>query len=270
MKYSQVGAHHQQEAQVPPAIAEAAQVRRPVTAVGVQDDRHLADLLLVQRCLDHHLAGELHARRPQVEPFVGVLAEGAQAAVGVADGRAEEEVQDAGQDRVADVPVVPGHGAGADAALEAVAHDQLIAGAEALDERVDGAEVVGIVGVAHDDVLAAGSGNARLQGRAVTALGGMDHPAAGGAGQVLRAVGAAVVGHHDLAADAQAFQCGHGLGHALADGQRLVEARHDHCHFEFGRRRFDRGNAAFGEDRLHRTGLVKVPSGPARPRWRRE
>ncbi len=122
---------------MPPAVAEAAQMRRAVAAVGAEDRRYLADFLLVQGSLDHHFTGEFHAGRAQVEALVGVLAKAAQAAVGVADGRAEEEVEDAAEHRVADIFVVPGHGAGLDAAFEAIAHHQVVTAAQTQDERLE-------------------------------------------------------------------------------------------------------------------------------------
>ena len=69
----------------------------------MQHDGNLADFLPVQTGLDDHFAGELHAGRGQLEPFEGVLAKAAQAAMSVADGAVEEQIQDAGQHRIADV-----------------------------------------------------------------------------------------------------------------------------------------------------------------------
>ena len=57
-------------------------------------------------------------------------------AVGVAHAGAVEQVQDAGQHRVADVAVEPRHRAGLDA-LHAVAHDEVGAVVELLDEARD-------------------------------------------------------------------------------------------------------------------------------------
>src|SRR4029077_19194408 len=82
-------------------------------------------------------------------------AEAAQAAVEVAGRGAEEHATQCRQHRVADPAVQPRHGAGPGAAAEAVAHDQLVALAQAFYERVDGAEVVGVVRIAHDDVAPA-------------------------------------------------------------------------------------------------------------------
>ena len=92
----------------------------------------------------------------------------AHAAVGVADAGAEEEVQDAGEHRVADVAVQPRHRARVDV-VHPVAHDELGARVELLDEARDLVEVVGQVGVGHDDVVAARGGEAGQVGAAVAA-----------------------------------------------------------------------------------------------------
>ena len=74
-------------------------------------------------------------------------------AVGVADAGAEEEVEDAGEDRVADVAVQPRHRAGLDVVHPVADHD-LGAVVELGDEARDVVEVVGQVGVGHHDVVA--------------------------------------------------------------------------------------------------------------------
>ena len=147
----------EQEAQVPPAVAEARQLG--LAAARAVLDRELADVELLLRGPDDHLGGELHPGRAQVQPGQHVAADRPHAAVRVADAGAEQEVEDAGQDRVADVAVQPRHGAGMDV-VHPVAHHELGAGLELLDEARDLVEVVGEVGVGHHDVAAAGGGEA--------------------------------------------------------------------------------------------------------------
>ncbi len=106
--------------------------------------------------------------RAQVEPRQHVAPQRAHAAVGVADAGAEEDVEDAGQDRVADVAVQPRHRARVDV-VHPVAHHELGAVVELLDEARDLVEVVGQVGVGHDDVVAARGGEAGEVGAAVAA-----------------------------------------------------------------------------------------------------
>ena len=70
---------------MPPAVAEAAQVRRAVAAVGLQRRRHLADLLPCRHALTTISLANSMPGVVRLELLVGVLAEAAQAAVGVAD-----------------------------------------------------------------------------------------------------------------------------------------------------------------------------------------
>ena len=78
-----------------------------------------------------------------------------------------------------------------------------------------------------------GAGDAALEGGAVAADGYVDHAGAVGAGDVLGAVGAAVVGDDDLAGDAAAGQVGLGplsmqtarVSASLRHGMRIVSSR---------------------------------------------
>ena len=74
--------------------------------------------------------------RAQVEPRQHVAAQRAHAAVRVADAGAEEDVEDAGEHRVADVAVQPRHRARVDV-VHPVAHHELGAVVELLDEARD-------------------------------------------------------------------------------------------------------------------------------------
>ena len=68
---------------------------------------------------------------------IGSRAEAAHAAVEVADGDREEQPADARQHRVAELAVQARHRARLDAALEAVAHDQVVARAQLVDEGLE-------------------------------------------------------------------------------------------------------------------------------------
>ena len=164
-------------------------------------DRELADVEPLLGGADHHLGGELHARRAQVEARQDVAADAAHAAVRVAHAGAEEEVEDARQDRVADVAVQPRHRARLDV-RHAVADHHVGAVVEPLDEARDLGEVVRQVGVGHHDVLAARRAEAGQIGAAVAALGLVDDARSGRRGELGAAVGRAVVGDDDLARDA--------------------------------------------------------------------
>ena len=211
---------------MPPAVAPGAQVGRARAQVRRERRRNLGDLQLAQGRLDDHLAGELHAGALQVERRQDLPAEAAQAAVEVADRAGEEQAADEAQHRVAEVAVQEGHRAVLDAAAEAVAHDQVVAGPQALDEGFDVAEVVAAVGVAHDHVAAVGGFEAAHQRRPVALGGDVHDPRAEPAGDLLGAVGAAVVGDHDLADGARPLEPFLGHRDALPDRLLLVEARH--------------------------------------------
>jgi hypothetical protein len=92
------------------------------------------------------------------------------AIVEVADRALEEQSADAAQDGIAKVLMQPWHGAGRDAALEPVAHDELGAPAQLRHEWTQVGKVVAVVGVAHDHVTATGGANSGLQRSAVAAL----------------------------------------------------------------------------------------------------
>ena len=51
---------------MPPAVAPASQMRRTIATVFVQRDGNFVDDEFVQRGLDHHLGGKLHAGRAQI------------------------------------------------------------------------------------------------------------------------------------------------------------------------------------------------------------
>ena len=227
----------QQEAQVAPPVAEAGELGFPAARVVL--DRQLLDGQVLLGRADDHLRGELHAGGAQVEAGQHVAADGAHAAVGVLDARAEEEVEHPGEHGVAHVAVQPGHGARVDV-VHPVAHHQLGTAVEAVDEAGDVLEVVGEVGVEHHDVLALCRREAGQVCAAVAAARLVDHAGAGGLGQGGAAVLGAVVGHDHLAAQVVLLQHGPCAGDALLDVGRLVEAGDDDGHEHVG---LDRGGA---------------------------
>ena len=225
-------AEREQELQVPPAVAPGAQVRRAAAAVGAQHGGHLCDGPARHRRPNHELARELHAGRAQAELARLVGAEGADAAVEVADVPLEEQPADEREHRVAQVLVQEGHGTGLDPALEPVAHHQVVAGTHGLDEGAEVVERVAVVGIGHQDVSTARGLDASADGGAVAAHRHVDHARPGRAGEVLRPVGAAVVGEDHLARHAQLAHRGERLAHAHLDGLGLVEARQHHRQLE--------------------------------------
>ena len=100
-----------------------------------------------------------------------------------------------------------------------------------LEERQQGGEVVGVVGVAHHHVRAASGTDAAHQGVAVSLVGHRHDAGARIAGELLAAIGAAVVGDDDLAVDAVLLEEADGLAHTGLYGLSLVQARHHHGEF---------------------------------------
>ncbi len=210
-----------------PAVAEARQLA--LAAARVILDRELGDPQVLLRRPDDHLGGELHPGGPQVQPRQHVAAQGAHAAVGILDPGAEEQVEHAGEQRIADVAVQPGHRSGLDV-VHAVAHHELGAVVQLGHEAGNLVEVVREIGVRHHDVVAARRREAGEIGTAVSAARFEHHPGTGGGGDLPRAVLGGVVGDDHLPGDVvtlEHLQCG---AHARLDVAGLVEARDDNGH----------------------------------------
>jgi hypothetical protein len=109
----------------------------------------------------------------------------------------------------------------------AAAHDEIGSCAEFFDEGLDLAEVVAAVGLAHDEVFSLGGLHAVAKGVAVAFFGNIHNPRAELAGDVLRSVGAAVVGDEDFALDSRRGESALRGGNAVGQRLRLVQAGHD-------------------------------------------
>jgi hypothetical protein len=129
---------------------------------------------------------------------------------------------------------MPRHGAGRDAALEAIAHHQLVAGTQRGNERIEAGEVVAVVGIAHDDVTATCRLNADGKRRAVPPQSNGHHPRAVTLRDLLAAVGRAVVGNEDFARDPRPLEETLRLADAGRKRLGLIEARHQDGELDFG------------------------------------
>src|SRR5262249_29844440 len=147
-------AEHEHEAERAPAVAETAEVRLAVAAIRPERDRNLFDAEPAEATLDDHLGRHLHAGHVEVQFLDGILAEAAHAAIDVADLGVEKAVGQPGESGVAEVLVEWRHGAGLDLAAEPIAETEVGAIAKLVDEPAEVGEVVRVVRVAHDDVLA--------------------------------------------------------------------------------------------------------------------
>src|SRR5262249_12527563 len=115
------------------------------------------------------------------------------------------------------------HGPALDAAGESVAAHEIISGFELFDEAFERLEIIAVIGVAHDHVLAPGRLDASLQGIAVAAFGGGHDPRAERLRDLLRSVDTAIVDDDDLAGKVlprEIALCFHDTG---AKRPRLVE-----------------------------------------------
>jgi len=179
-------------------------------------------------------SGKLHPGCAESQPLVGVLPKSTQPAMHVADGRVKKHAADVREHRVADPPVGPDHRAGFDTTIESVAHDQVKALAQLVDERTDRGEVVAVIRVAHDHVAASRRVDATDQGAAVAPSRDVDHARAKLLGDHPRAVGAAVVGDDDLRRKAVPGDRLLRFADAGRDRFHLVETRHDDRKLDFG------------------------------------
>ncbi len=128
-----------------------------------------------------------------------------------------------------------GHGPGRDAALEPVAHDQLCAGAQLVQQQVQALEIVGVVGVAHDDETATRGADPAHQGGAIAAIEHADHARAFRFGQSLGPIGRSVVGDQHLAGHAGAAQEAERLAHTDLHGLGFVQTGHQDGELELSR-----------------------------------
>jgi hypothetical protein len=148
--------------------------------------------------------------------------------MGVRDLDSEEQVQQSGEDRVADAAIEPRHGVAVDPPLEPGAEHEIVAVLESLHERRQLVDRIRAVRVAHYDVLAPGLLQAREVGAAVAASAFADDRGTVLGGDLGRPVRRVVVDDDHLAAAARPPDSLPGLFDDGADRFLLVEAgNHD-------------------------------------------
>ena len=144
-------------------------MRRASPLVGPQNNGNLRDARADLRRLDNHFQRKFHSRAAHVQPVVKSARKSAHAAIAVANARVKKSVEQRGEAGVAQVLVRRRHRSRLDSPAEAIAHHDVVAFPQLLDEARNVGEVVTIVRIAHDDKRAACSGNSGTQGRAVAA-----------------------------------------------------------------------------------------------------
>ncbi len=215
--------HHPQ---MPPAVAPGTEMGKTRAAVGIESGGRLGNAHARQSGLDDHLRRKLHARGAEIHAGERVAGEAAEPAVKVPHRRTKKQTADAAENRIADAAILPGHGAGPDAALKTISHDEIVAFAEFFDERPEGAKVVAVVGIAHDHVASAGGHCGAMNRRAVAAHGNVHDARAVPQGEFHGAIGRSVVADHDLAGNSAARQKSGGLANAAPQGLGFIETRH--------------------------------------------
>ena len=248
------------ELHVPPGVAEAVQLR--LADPGVVVDRDLTHAELAPERLEDHLRGELHPGRVQIEGRERVLADGAHPAVRVGDLDAEEDVQQARQDRVADMAVEPRHRLAVDRPLEARAHHEVVALRKALDERREVLHRIRLVGVAHHDEVALRDGEPGEVGAAVAGALLADDGRTVLRGDFGGAIGRRVVDDDHLARASGAADALERLVDDLPDRLFLVQAGDDDGDLGRG-----------GGHRVRRSTVARASAGPSSApstlaRWR--
>src|SRR5216683_3645197 len=262
---------HQHESQAAPSVAETSEVGRPAALVRPENNGNLADPRADLPGLDDHLERKFHPRTADVQPVIEGAREPTHTAITVADAHVEEQIEQGGEAGISEIPVEWRHGAGFDAAAEAVAHDDVVAFPQFFHESRHVAEVIAVVGVAHDDECAMRGRNAGAQRGSITALRYADHTRSVLLGNLDRAVRRSVVGDDDFAGKACLAECLRRLIHA--EGQRvgLIQAGDDHGYIGGLRLVGPPGKCAFGSQyRVHRPHhdiALRAPFHPGPVMW---
>ena len=218
------GAVEKKETKMSPTVMPSAQMRGSTSTIGRQGRRNFNNVEFVERRFHNHFTCELHACCSQIEFEDCLAAEPTQSAMEIFHGATEENSANCREHRVPEVPMKSRHRSGFDATSKPVPHNKVGSAPKRLDKRPEVGEVVTVVGVAHDDELALGIGNASSESSAITTNRDVDDTSAFGPGNVLRTVCTAVVGDHNLAVDTKT--CDRGLGFTDTHRKRfcLIEA----------------------------------------------
>src|SRR5437870_5211938 len=210
-----------------PTISPTTQVWRAAATSGREYRWHFRNSNSLQCCFHNHLAGELHPGGLQVEMKHCRFAEAAQAAMKVATGTAKKQATYRCQHRVTQVAMEWRHRAWFNSAEKAVAHYKIIAFPQFRHERSERTEVITVISITHDDVLATRGRNAAHQSVAVSPGLNINHARAMLLCNFLRAVGAAVVGNNNFTLDIVFRERFFRLLNTGCQCLSLIQTRHD-------------------------------------------
>jgi hypothetical protein len=147
-------------------------------AVRIEGRGHFGDSHPEERGAYHHLGREFHSGGAKVHAAESFSRKAAESAMKIPRGAAEKQAADGTENGIADVAVFPRHRAGPDAAEKAVSHHDVVALAKLCNQGGEGAEVLAVIGVAHDDVPALCGDRGVINGRSVAANRNIDHTSA--------------------------------------------------------------------------------------------
>src|SRR5215472_17399885 len=192
-------------------------------------DRDLCGAKLGASRLHHYLRRELHPFAMERHLVKSGPRQRAETAVRVADLKPEEDVEYLRQYRIADAAVTPAHRFRLDLAGEPRAKHIVEAIRDGLDQFGDRREVIGVIGVAHDNDLPAGYAEPLQVGVSVAAVRLVDDSSPGRHGLEYRTISRSVVRDNDFAAQAGGSDALPRLAHANPNAAFLVEAWHNNA-----------------------------------------
>ncbi|HTT84229.1 MAG TPA: hypothetical protein VMF67_12160 [Rhizomicrobium sp.] len=117
----------------------------------------------------------------------------------VIDAGAKKHIQDAGQHRIADITVLPGHGTVRDSALESRPHAQTCAVDQLANHRNAVRKIIAAVGIAHQQISPERAVTSADQRRAIAPHWYIDDARAEFSRQRLAAIGRTIVSNDNLA-----------------------------------------------------------------------
>ena len=140
----------------------------------------------------------------------------------------EEQSSDGRKNWVAEISVQWWHSARFDAALEPIAHYEIVAVAQFFQKARNIAKIVAAIWIAHDDVLAMGGSDTTHQSASVATSMDIYDSRSHSSSDLRRSVSASIVSYDDFAANVLILYCRLSLRDACAKGLGFVQTWHHH------------------------------------------
>ena len=119
-----------------------------------------------------------------------------------------EQSADKGQNRIAQITMQRRHCTGFDTALKAVTHNEVVAFPQFFNKRIQMQEIVTVICISHDDILALCGVTSTNQRCAVSTLSNIYYTRTTASCDILRSIGTAIIRNKDLAFYTALFQIG--------------------------------------------------------------